>query len=327
MKITRAAALLVLSVLLIPLVAAGQPQSGILRIGYLQSVPSANDLRFEAFKQKLRELGHVEGKTIAIDYRSAEGKLDRLPALAAELVVRKVDVLMADGGTPTITAAKTATRTIPTVFMGVADPVGQGVVASLARPGGNVTGVSMQHPEFAPKLLELFSEILRSARRITILSNPANSSLPRVIEEMRTAARALRLEIKVVNARGRDEFERAFSEIASQRPAGLVILRDALFASEARRLTTLAASHRLPTMGGDAVMPESGGLGSYGPNTLDMVRRCAVLVDKILKGAKPGELPVEQPLKFDLVINMRTAKALGLTIPPSVLVRADRVIE
>jgi putative tryptophan/tyrosine transport system substrate-binding protein len=263
-KITRVAAPLFLVVLLVPPVAVGQPRPGIPPIGFLTTFPSANDLRFEAFKQKLRELGHVEGKTITIDYRSAEGKYDRLPALAAELVRRNVTVLVADGGTPPMEAAWNATRTIPTVFTAVADPEAQGFVTSLARPGGNVTGLSVQHPEFAPKLLELLKEILPSAKRIAILSNPTNSSLPRVLGEMQTAARALGLAIQIVNARAPDEFEGAFAEIARSRPAGLVILTDALFTSEASQLTTLAVRHRLPTMGGSMRSPRAAAFRATG---------------------------------------------------------------
>jgi putative tryptophan/tyrosine transport system substrate-binding protein len=326
-QLTRVAAPFVLVVLLIPLVAVAQPRSDMPRIGFLQAYPSANDLYFKAFKEKLQELGHVEDQTIAIDYRSAEGKYNQLPALAAELVGRNVNVLMVDGGTPSITAARKATQTIPTVFCCVADPVAQGIVASLARPGGNVTGISTQHPGFAGKSLELLKEILPSAQRIAILSNPTNSSLPLVLGEMQSAARALRIEIQVVNTQVPDEFEGAFAEIVRNQPAGLVILRDALFTTEARRLTALAARHGLPTMGGDRAMPESGGLSSYGPNRLDLLRRSAVLVDKILKGAKPADLPVEQPMKFDLVINLKIAQTLGITIPPSILFQADQVIQ
>ena len=306
---------------------AQQPPAKIYRIGFLQSFPSKNDVRFEAFKQRLRELGHVEGKTITIDYRSAETKYDRLPDLAAELVRRNVNVLMVDGGTASITAAMKATTTIPTVFCCVGDAVAQGIVASLARPGGNVTGISVQHPEFASKSLELLKEILPSAKRIAVLSNPTNPSLPLVLEEIRTAGRAFRLDIQVVNAGTPDEFEGAIAEAVRGKSAGLIILRDALFISHGRRLTALAATHRLPTMGGDNSLPESGGLASYGPNSLYMLHSSAVLVDKILKGAKPGDLPVEQPTRFELVINMKTAKALGIKFPQSILVRADRVIE
>ena len=297
------------------------------RIGFLSPFPTGNDPQFEAFKQQLRDLGHVEGKTITINYLSAEGKYDRLSALAAELVRGNVDVIMTAGGTPAVNAARNATKTIPVVFSPVADPVGQGIVASLARPGGNVTGISVQHPESAVKSLALLKEVVPTAKRIAILSNPTNSSLPGVLGDMHTAAKTLRLEITVANAGTAGEFETVFAEIVRDRPAGLVILADALFNSEAGRLTTLAARHRLPTMGGHNAIPESGGLMSYGANRLDLARRAAVLVDKILKGAKPADLPVEQPTKFELVINMNTAKALGIKIPQSILVRADKVIE
>lgn len=269
----------------------------------------------------------MEGKTITIDYLSAEGKYDRLPALAAELVRRNVDVILADGGTPATTAARNAARTIPVVFAILSDPVGQGFVTSLARPGGNVTGISNQHPETAVKSLALLKEVVPSAKRVSILSNPMNSSLPQVIQDMQAAARKLRLDITIVNAGTPAEFEKAFAEIARDRAAGLVILSDAMFVTEAARLTALAAKHRLPTMGGNKEIPESGGLMSYGANRLDMVRRAAVLVDKILKGAKPADLPVEQPTKFELIINKKTANALGLKIPQSLLISADKVIE
>ena len=297
------------------------------RIGFLSPFASGNDMQLEVFKQQLRELGHVEGKTITIDYLSAEAKYERLPALAAELVRRNVDIIMAAGATPAVTAAKNATKTIPVVFVAVADPVGQGIVASLARPGGNVTGISSQNLESATKSLALLKEVVPSAKRIAILSNPTNSSLPGVLGDMQAAAKTLRLEITVVNAGTPGEFEGAFAEIARDRPAGVAILADALFNSEAGRLTTLAARHRLPTMGGHNAVPESGGLMSYGANRLDLVRRAAILVDKILKGAKPADLPVEQPTRFELIVNLKTAKALGLTIPQSILVRADKVIE
>ena len=310
-----------------PLVSFAQPHGKVWRIGCLSPFPSGNTLRFEAFKQQLRDLGHVEGKTITIDYLSAEGKYDRLPALAAELVGRNVDVILADGGTPATTAARNAARTIPVVFTILSDPVGQGFVTSLARPGGNVTGITNQHPETAVKSLALLKEVVPSAKRVAILSNPTNSSLPQVVQDMQAAARKLRLEITVVNAGAPAEFEKAFAEIVRDRPDGLVILSDAMLVIEAARLTTLAAKHRLPTMGGNNDIPESGGLMSYGANRLDMIRRAAALVDKILKGAKPADLPVEQPTKFDLVVNMRTANDLGLKIPNSILVQATKVIE
>jgi putative ABC transport system substrate-binding protein len=250
-----------------------------------------------------------------------------LSPLASELVQRNVDIIMADGGTPTINAVRDATRTIPTVFCCPADPVAQGIVTSLAKPGGNLTGVSTQNLEYGPKSLELLKEILPSAKRVAVLSNPTNSSIPLVLGLMQTSAQALGLEIDLIDARTTAEFERAFVEIARHRPAGLIILSDAFLSNNAPRLTALATRHRLPTMGGTDTIPESGGLASYGPNRLDLLRGSAVLVGKILKGAKPAALPVEQPTKFDLVINMRTAKALGLNIPASVLLRANNVIE
>lgn len=311
-----------------PFGSLAQQPGKVWRIGFLSPFPpSVNAPRFEAFKQQLRDLGHVEGKTITFDYLSAEGKYDRLPALAAELVRRNVDLILADGGTPATTAARNAARTIPVVFAILSDPVGQGFVTSLARPGGNITGISNQHPESAVKSLELLKEVVPSAKRVAILSNPTNSSLPQVIQDMQAAARVLRLETTIVNAGAPAEFENAFAEIARNRPDGLVILSDAMFLTEVARLVTLAARHRLPTMGGNNDIPQSGGLMSYGANRLAMIRRAAILVDKILKGAKPADLPVEQPTKFELVINRKTAKALGLTIPQALLIRADRVID
>ncbi len=220
-----------------------------------------------------------------------------------------------------------ATRTIPIVFCCVTNPVEQRMVASLARPGGNVTGITNQNTDFAPKALELLKEMLPSAKRIAVLSNPTNPSLALVLDEVRITARRLHLEVKAADARGPEEFERAFSEISQAHPAAVLVLQDPVMAIGSAQLATLAARRRLPIAGGNIALPEQGGLMSYGPNLLDLVRRAAILVDKILKGAKPGDLPVEQPTKFDLVINLATAKALGLKIPQSVLVRADVVIK
>jgi putative ABC transport system substrate-binding protein len=323
----RRIAPLTLAVLLVSVLAVAQPRSGVPRIGYLQGYPSPTDPHFETFRKQLRELGHVESRTVTIEYRSAEGKYDRLPGLAAALVRLNVDVIVADGGTPSTVAARDATRTIPIVFCAVADPVGQGIVASLARPGGNITGTSSQQSEWGPKLIELFREVLPSGRLLAILSNPGNSSLPAVVREMRAAAKSRDIEVRVFEARTPGDFEPVFAEIGRLQPAGVITLIDTMFISEAGRLTHLAARHRVPMLSGHNAIPESGGFMSYGPNRLDLIRRAAVLTDKILKGARPGDLPIELPTKFELVVNLRTAKALGLTIPPAVLIRADRVIE
>ena len=305
----------------------GQQQNKVWRIGYLSPFQSGNDPRFEVFKQQLRDLGQVEGKTITIDYLLAEGKSERLPELAAELVRRNVDIILTGGGTPAATAARNAAGTIPVVFQGVGDPVGQGFVTSLARPDGNMTGISDQQPEVGPKLLQFLKEIVPSTKRVAILANPNNSSMPLRLSAMQAAARVLRIDVAVVSAGSPAEFDGAFVEIVRGRAAGLVVPRDPMFVGEAVRLMTLAARHRLPTMGGDQSVPESGGLASYGPNRLDLIRRAAILVDKIVKGAKPSDLPVEQPTKFELVVNLRTAKDLGITIPYSILVSAEKVIE
>jgi len=312
-----------------PFYSLAQQQGKVRHVGFLTPFKFRpdNDPRFAAFKQQLRDLGHVEGKTITFDYLAADGEYDRLPALAAELVRRKVDVILTNGGTQATTAARNAAGTIPVVFAILSDPVGQGFVTSLARPGGNVTGISAQHPEVAAKSLAIFKELVPSAKRIAILTNPANSSLPPVVLEMQAAARVLGLETTVVNAGAPAEFEKAFAEITQYRPAGLVVLSDSLFAIESVRIMALAAKHRLPTIGGDSTVPENGGLMGYGANRVDMIRRAAFLVDKILKGAKPADIPVEQPTKFELVINMKTAKALGLNVPNSILVQATKVIE
>jgi putative ABC transport system substrate-binding protein len=320
-------ALVLVALALMPLWCEAQLSNRIPRIGFLQVYPSTNDLRFQAFRQQLRDLGYTEGKTVAIEYVSAEGKYDQLPSLAAELTRRDVNVIVADGGSPSALAAMKATRTIPIVFCCVTNPIEQGMVASLARPGGNVTGITNQNADFAPKSLELLKEMLPSAKRIAILSNPTNPSLTLVLDEIRTTARRLRLEVTVANARGPDEFERAFSEISRARPAAVLIIQDPMLTVGSPQLASLAMTHRLPIAGGNNAVLERGGLMSYGPNLLDLVRRAAVLVDKILNGAKPGDLPVEQPTKFELVINLKTAKALGIKIPPSVLARADKVIE
>jgi putative ABC transport system substrate-binding protein len=318
-------AAIVFSGVSIPFALAAQ-RDKVWRIGGLSAVTDPDNWRFDAFKQQLKALGHVEGKTYTIDFRSAEGNYGRLPDLAAELVRSNVDLIVAFGGTPPALAAKRATTIIPIVFIGVADPVGQGIVPSLSRPGGNVTGISNQYRETSVKTLELLKELVPSATHIAILSNPTNASLPSVIKDLQSAARQLQVETSVVHAGSKGDFEKAFAEAARMRVHGLIVMSDSMFVSSSQQLAALAAQHRLPSIGGYPIYPESGGLICYGANRVDFYHRASVLVDKILKGAKPGDLPVEQPTQFDLVVNLQTAKALGITIPQTVLVRATKVI-
>ena len=324
---------LAFSVLLAPLAADAQQAAGkVYRIGFLSVLgaptPSTPAGVLEAFRQGLRELGGVEGQNIVIDYRFAEGRFDRLPDLAAELVRLKVDIIVAVA-TQGVAAAKNATETIPIVMIsGSADPVGLGFIASLARPGGNVTGLSYSvGPEILGKGLELLKEIAPKVRRVAILSNPASPVQPLFIREVKVAARSLGVQLQLLEARGPNEFDGAFAAMAKERVGALLLVADSIFILHRTRLADLAARSRLPAAYGGRENVEAGGLMSYGPSVRDLFRRAATFVDKILKGAKPADLPVEQPTKFELVINLKTAKALGLTIPPSVLIRADEVIQ
>ena len=312
-----------------PLAVEAQQPGRVPRIGVLSlTSPSDRPPLLDAFRQGLRELGWVEGQNIVIDYRYAEGRVDRLPDLAAELVRLKVDLIVASAGTQAATAAKNATETIPIVMIYVRDPVGTGLIASLARPGGNVTGVSGSAGlEIVAKQLELLKETVPKIRRVAILSNPANAYHQLAIREVNVAARSLGVQLQLLEARGPNEFDGAFAAMATERVGALLVLSDAIFNSHRTRLADLAARSRLPAAYGVRESVEAGGLMSYGPSFLDLFRRSAAYVDKILKGAKPGDLPVEQPTKIELVINLKTAKALGLTIPPSLLQRADQVIE
>jgi len=316
------------SLLAAPLAAEAQPVATVPRIGYLALNPTANPHLHEAFRQGLRDLGYVEGRNVVIESRDAEGKPERLPALAAELVALKVDVLVAQ---PTVAAlaAKQATRTLPIVFP-VADPVSSGLVTSLARPGGNLTGLSILAPEMVGKGLELLKQAVPGVSRVAVLWDPGafpERTAKDMRKEVKVAARALGVRLQFIEARGPDDFDRAFSEMTRARAGALTVLGGSMLFSERKRLVDLAAKNRLP-----AVYPwregvDAGGLMAYGPNVADLFRRAATYVDKILKGAKPGDLPIEQPTKFELVINLKTAKALGLTIPRSLLQRADQVIE
>ena len=321
-------ALLAVSLLAAPLAADAQQAGKVPRIGFLSlTSPSDRPPLLDAFRQRLRELGWVEGQNIVIDYRYAEDRVDRLPDLAAELVRLKVDLIVS-WGTQGVTAAKNATETIPIVMIAVRDPIGIGLIASLARPGGNVTGVSGSAGlEWVAKQLELLKETVPKIRRVAILSNPTNAYHQLAIREVDVAARALGVQLQLLEAQGPNEFDGAFAAMAKESVGALLVLSDAMLNSHRTRLAELAARNRLPAAYGVRESVEAGGLMSYGPSFLDSFRRAATYVDKILKGAKPAELPVEQPTKFELVINMKTAKALGLTIPQSVLLRADHVIE
>src|SRR6478672_10436544 len=312
-----------------PMGVRAQQQTGkVPRIGYLSlTSPSDRPPLLDAFRQRLRELGWVEGQNIVIDYRYAEGRVDRLPDLAAELVGVKVDLILS-WGTQGVMAAKNATETIPIVMIAVRDPIGTGLIASLARPGGNVTGVSgYASLEIVAKQLELLKETVPKIRRVAILSNPTNAYHQLAIREVNVAARSLGVQLQLLEARGPNEFDGAFVAMAKERVGALLVLSDVIFNDHRTRLADLAAMNRLPTAYGIRESVETGGLMSYGPSFLDFYRRSTAYVDKILKGDKPADLPVEQPTKFELVINLRTAKTLGIEIPPTLLSRADEVIE
>jgi putative tryptophan/tyrosine transport system substrate-binding protein len=311
--------------------AEAQQAGKVARIGWLALNLAAAPHMPEAFRQGLRDLGYVEGRNVVIEYRGAEGKPERLPALAAELVALKVDVIVAGGGTAGVLAAKQATKTIPIVFAsGASDPVSSGLVTSLARPGGNVTGLTGLGPELVGKVLELLTQAVPGVSRVAALWQPGTlgeRTEKDMLKRAEDTGRALGVRLQFVEARGPDDFDRAFSDMTRARAGALAVLGSAMFFNERRRLVDLAAKHRLP-----AVYPwrdgvDAGGLMSYGPNGPDLFRRAAAYVDKILKGAKPADLPVEQPTKFELVVNLKTAKALGLTIPQTLLLRADQVIE
>jgi putative ABC transport system substrate-binding protein len=313
-----------------PVAAKAQQATKLPRIGYLSANSAANPHLREAFRQGLRDLGYVEGRNVVIEYRDAEGKPERLPALAAELVALKVDVIVTGGGTPTALAAKQAARTLPIVFASAPDPVTDGLVTSVARPGGNVTGSSNLNPELVGKCLELLKQAVPGASRVAVLWQPGAAG-ERTEKDMlkgaEVTARALGVRLQFVETRGPADFDRAFSDMTRARAGALTVLGSAMLFTERRRLVDLAAKNRLPVVYPQREFVDAGGLMSYGPNLADLFRRAATYVDRILKGTKPGDLPVEQPTKFELVINLKTAKALGLTIPPSLLGRADHVVE
>jgi putative ABC transport system substrate-binding protein len=314
-----------------PLAAEAQQAGNIPRIGYLAFNLKVSDPRpREAFLQGLRDLGHVEGRTLLIEYRDAEGRTERLPALAAELVALKVDVIVPTAGTLGTLAAKRATTTLPVVFPAVGDPVAEGIVSSLARPGGNITGLAVVSPELIVKSVEMLKQAVPGARRLALLLKPdaaPESAMKERVKAAEVAAQRLGMKLQVVPMKDQEDFERAFSDMTKARADALSVPVTPLFDAHRQRLVGLAARYRLPAVYTFRSSVEAGGLMSYGPDLLDLFRRAAGYVDKILKGARPGDLPIEQPTKFELVINLKTAKALGLTIPPSLLQRADQVIE
>ena len=318
--------------LLLPGAAAAWPlslraqQKAMPVIGYLNYGRPGPSVFVTAFQQGLGETGYVEGQNVVIEYRIAEGGYDRLPALAADLVGRKVDVIAA-AGPPSALAAKSATSTIPIVFMGVGDPVAIGLVASLSRPGGNLTGFSILTVEVLPKLVELLSELVPEARVMALLVNPNNPNTPSNIRDAQEAARAKGVQLQVVTAATEPEIEAAFTSLVRLQAGTLIVAGDGLFSVQREQLVALASRHAVPAIYVFREFAVSGGLISYGASITDSFRRSGVYVGRILNGAKPADLPVQQPTKFELIVNLKTANALGLTVPQSLLARADEVIE
>ena len=303
-----------------------QPPPHVYQIGYLLGGTREQEPFLAEFLEAMRALGYVEGQNLIMEYRAAEDHYERLPALAAELVRRKVDVLLAVI-TPAALAAKQATSTIPIVMMGVGDPVGSGLVASLARPGGNVAGVASLFPDLIGKQLEFLKDMLPTVSRVAVLWNPANPAHAGVVQAADVAAQRLGVQVHLVEADGPEAFDSAFAAMTSAHTGALLVIGDRVFRQHDRRLAELAVMSHLPTMHITRAYVEAGGLMSYGPNALDLSRRAAYYVDRILKGTQPADLPVEQPTKFELVINLKTAQALGITMPPSLLLLADEVIQ
>ena len=310
-----------------PLTARAQQPGKLPTIGFMgQTTRSAAGEWTAAFVQRLRELGWIDGRNVAIEYRWGEGRDERFAEIAAEFVRLKVDVIVTSG-TPQVLAAKQATSVIPIVFATAGDPVGTGLVTSLARPGGNVTGLSNQMNDLAGKQLELLREVVPNLRRLAIIGNIDNPIIVIEIGDVQAAARMLGLEVVTLEIRRAEDITLAFEALVERRAQALYVMPDALVITNRARIHTLAMGMRLPTMYGSRDYVEAGGLMSYGPNYPNLFRRAAEYVDKILRGAKPGDIPVEQPTKFELVINLTAAKALGIEVPPTLLARADEVIE
>jgi putative tryptophan/tyrosine transport system substrate-binding protein len=318
-------ACLLLTVML-PVPSRAQQLAKIPRIGFLNALfPTTNPARIEAFRQGLRDAGYVEGKNIVLEYRYAERKVGRLSALAAELVNLKVDVIVTSAAQET-RAAKVATSTIPIVMINEPDPVGTGLVASLARPGGNITGLSTLSPQLSGKRLELLKEIIPKLSRVAVLGNSSNPGNADTLKELQLAAQALKVNIQYLDVPNANEIENSFREADNDRADAVLILSDSILTSRRKQVIGLAIKSRLPVSYPRPEFVESGGLMTYGVSLIENSRRAAAYVDKILKGAKPADLPIEQPTKFELIVNLKAAKQIGLTIPPNVLARADRVI-
>ncbi len=314
-------------VLLAAPLAGAQPAGKVFRIGFLGNSTAALEANLVGpFREGLRELGYIGGQNSVIEYRWAEGKYERFPALIAELAALKVEVIVT-AGTPAALAVKKSAPSIPLVMVAVGDPVATGLIATLRRPGGNVTGVSSIAPDLEGKRLELLREVLPRLTQLAVLWNPKNLFHAGSVKQTRAAAQALGVNVEFVGAQSSEELSTAFAAIGKMRAHALVVLADRVFLHDRARIMDFAVENHLPSVVTHQELVESGGLMSFGPNYPDMHRRAAMYVDKILKGARPGDLPVEQPSKFELVVNLKTAKALGLTIPPSILLRADRVIE
>jgi ABC-type uncharacterized transport system substrate-binding protein len=301
--------------------AAAQQPGKIPHIGFL-SLSGANQ---EAFLQGLRDLGYIEGKNIAIDSRVAANRADRLSALAGELVAIKVDVIVA-AGSQAVRAAQRTTKSIPIVMTSSSDPVGTGFVASLAHPGGNITGLSLLGPDLSTKRLEMLKEIVLGVSRVAVFWNPDDPAAKISLKETEAAAKALALYLQISETRDASDFQSAFRTASKERAQALILLPAPIMSTQAKQIAELALKNNLPAISTVSEFPNAGGLMSYGTNLADSYRRAATYVDKILKGRKPGDLPVEQPIKFELIINLKAAKQIGLTIPPNMLARADRVI-
>ena len=315
-------------VLALPLAVEAQQAGRLYRIGYLvQNSANVSQRPLAAFREGLRERGWVEGQNVVIEVRFAEGKIDQLPALVAELIRLKVDVIVT-GSSATTWVAKDATKSIPIVMAASANALGEGLIASLAHPGGNITGMTfLAGPEIAGKQLALLRELAPAASHVAVLVNPTNRSHAAFAKELKVAARSLGAQLHVLETQDPDQFDSAFVAMTRERVEALLVLTDSMFVGQRQRIVDLAARSRLPALYSQKEFVDAGGLISYGPSLMDMFRRAATHVDKILRGATPGDIPVEQPTTFELVINMNTAKALGLTVPQALLLRADEVIQ